>query len=105
MDLCKLLTLGGDSPLFVALEILGDYANALKGLRLVSKEVSQMAMLGVKTFTLTLRGADGDTDIDRASFLQKTKLHSLSVRLGVSGELKLSTHRRHTRLKLLHELL
>lgn len=97
MDLCKILALGGNSPLFVALERLGDYANSLKELRLVSKEVSQVAMLGFKTFTLTLRGADGDTDVDRASLLQKAKLRHLAVHLRISGKLKLLNRCCHSR--------
>lgn len=85
MDLSRLLALGGTSPLLKALASDDDYTCILKSLRLVSKEISQLALLGVKLFEVTLRGEDRDTDVGGAGLLQQTKLSKLTLNLQLNG--------------------
>lgn len=65
---------------------LCDDLPALRVLRLVDKESSRSAMLGLKSYTITLVGTDGDTTSGVANLLQQARLHSLGVSMRLSGE-------------------
>lgn len=64
--------------------ISGDIA-ALREVRLVSKEASRVALLGLKSYTLNLKGAATDTNVGGARLLRSTRLMKLSVFLRLSG--------------------
>lgn len=61
-------------------------AASLRKLRLVNKEWSRVALLGLRSYTVTLKGGPADTNINGASLLQQTKLQSLEVHLLLSGK-------------------
>lgn len=61
----------------------------LRTLRLVNKECSRVAPLGLMSYHLTLKGLleDGkDTNIDSAKLLQHARLERLKVNLLLSGK-------------------
>lgn len=58
---------------------------ALRALRLVNKECSRVALLGLTSYTLTLKGDAEDTNVGGASLLQQTRLEDLEVDLVLSG--------------------
>lgn len=86
MDLSRLLALGGDSPVLQALVSAGCFSASLRNLRLVSKELSLFALSALRSFTLTLKGGDKDTDVNRASLLQGAKLRDLTLDLQLTSE-------------------
>lgn len=57
----------------------------LRVLRLVNKEMSRVALLAMKSFTLILKGQAQDTVVDSASLLGHTRLTALGVHLRLSG--------------------
>lgn len=63
-----------------------DNIPALRDLRLVSKEASRVALLGLRSFTLMLRGIDGYKTVSGAALLRGTQLWNLDVDLLMSGE-------------------
>lgn len=73
-------------PLLLA-ECTCDDIPVVRNLRLVNKDASRVALLGLRSYTLTLSGPD--CSIIGAGVLQKTRLQNLSVRLVISGELLL----------------
>lgn len=85
MRLSKLLALGGHSPVLQALACTDGYIASLRCLRMVNKEISQLALLGLETFSLTLKGVDSDTCVKRASLLKQTKLSELNVHIRLTG--------------------
>lgn len=65
-----------------------DETPSLRKLRLVSKDASRVALLGLSSYTLTLNGAAGDTNVSGgARLLKPTRLKHLSVHLCLKGEL------------------
>lgn len=60
-------------------------AASLRLLRLVNKEWSRVVLLGLRSYTVTLKGEPADTNVNGASLLQQTKLQSLEVHLLLSG--------------------
>lgn len=58
----------------------------LRNLRLISKEASKVALLALRSFTLTLKGGAKDTDVNGAGVLSHTCLKNLSVHLAESGD-------------------
>lgn len=59
--------------------------DALQNLRLVSKDASRVALLDLRSYTLTLKGFEGYKNVSGASMLQHTHLQNLSVHLLLSG--------------------
>lgn len=73
-------------------------ASGLRALRLVCKEASGVALLALRSFTLTLMGparcpwtSSSDTIISGAKLLKETQLKHLKVCLLISGECFVST--------------
>lgn len=64
---------------------IADNIPALRNLRLVSKEASRVALLGLRSYTLSLRGQITDSNIDGAPLLQQTRLSHLNVQVYVVG--------------------
>lgn len=62
-----------------------DKISVLRTLRLVSKESSHVALLGLRTYTLTLMGSTQDINMNGAVLLRTTRLDTLRVRLVLSG--------------------
>lgn len=62
-----------------------DETASLRRLRLVNKEASRVALLGLKSYTLKLKGVCTDTNVDGASLLRQTKLQSLNFHLLLTG--------------------
>lgn len=60
---------------------------ALRSVRLVNKEASHVALLGLRTYTLTLKGDVQDTNVIGTSLLQRTTLEVLQVHLRLSGRM------------------
>lgn len=68
--------------------VIQDIAD-LRALRLVNKECSRVAPMGLRSYTLTLKGLPGngkDTHVGGAALLQHTHLRCLRVNLLLSGE-------------------
>lgn len=85
MDLAKLLAQGENSPVLRALANICDYTICVKRLRLVSKDISRLALLGLIRYTLRFRGGPRDTNVRAASLLQGAKLSEVFVQLRLSG--------------------
>lgn len=62
-----------------------DKVAAIRIMRLVNKEASQVALLALKSYTLRLRGTEDSIKVNGASLLQQTHLKKLRVRLVLSG--------------------
>lgn len=58
----------------------------LKGLRLVNKDASRSALLGLRSYSVQLHGKVADTNICGSSLLSGTKLKTLELDLLISGE-------------------
>lgn len=56
----------------------------LKAMRLVSKEVGRVALMGLTSFILYLKGRDNDSPISVARLLQHARLKELTVLLTLS---------------------
>lgn len=65
---------------------IDDNVEALRTLRFVSKEASRVAMLALKTYTLTLKGDAKDTNLCGARLLRTARLATLTVHLRISGK-------------------
>lgn len=65
---------------------VADYIPALRVLRLVSKEASQVALLALRSYTLTLKGKAKDTNVGGVRLLRHTSLSNLSVCLRSTGK-------------------
>lgn len=96
------MLLGGDSPLIQALACSSDYTASLKCLRLVSKEVGRLALLGLREYTLSLQGNGDDTNVNAASLLQHAKLSKLTVHLRLTGDYSPHCFNPYTLLELIH---
>lgn len=68
---------------------LGDDLAAVRCLRLVNREARRVALLGLRNYTLTLKGEGGDTNVSGATLLQQTKLTQLTVYLRLTGRCEL----------------
>lgn len=64
---------------------VGDEMASLKRLRLVSKEFCKLALLALKTYTLTLHGSENDTNACGSRLLRQAQLQCLHVSLALSG--------------------
>lgn len=92
MDLSKVLTFGGFFPLLETLGYTDDYSASLRSLRLVCKEFSKIALVGLRRYKLKLEGDNGDTDVSRASFLQQARLLELNADLRITREFGRNAH-------------
>lgn len=63
-----------------------DSIRLLRSLRLVSKEASKVALLALRSYTLTLKGDAKDSNVNGARLLSHTHLETLDLHLAVSGE-------------------
>lgn len=72
-------------PLLDACVVGDDDNHTLQRLRLVSKDASRVALLGLKTYSLELRGCPGDTNVSGSNLLRGAKLQTLEVDLSLSG--------------------
>lgn len=78
-----LITLWEHAPPLLA-ACISDDTPGFRNLRLVSKEASRVALLGLRFYKLTLNGVAGDTDIRGASLLRRTRLEELELFLNSS---------------------
>lgn len=58
---------------------------AMRRLRLVGKDCSRIALLALRSYTLTLKGGVRDTNIKGTVLLRQANLKNLTVCLDVSG--------------------
>lgn len=63
-----------------------DETAAVRTLRLVSKQASQVALRALRSYTLKLEGKASDTNVNGSRLLRGTHLTSLSLQLGLSGQ-------------------
>lgn len=63
-----------------------DHVTRIRALRQVNREARIVALLGLKSYRLTLQGYPGDTNVRAAEVLQAAVLNDLHVSLQVSGE-------------------
>lgn len=59
--------------------------SALRRLRLVSKEISRVALQGLTSYTVSLKGVANDTNVGGSRLLQQTCLRELTVYLQLTG--------------------
>lgn len=64
---------------------LNDDQAVLRELRLVNKDASRVALLGLRSYSVRLHGTATDTNISGSSLLRDTKLQTLKVDLRISG--------------------
>lgn len=70
-------------------ECVAEDLPTLRALRLVDKRASRVALLGLRSFTLTLQGTSKDTNVSGSCLLQHTRLQQLDAhfRLLSGGQL------------------
>lgn len=62
-----------------------DEVKTLRALRLVNKDASRIALHGLKSFHLSLKGADKESSVSCARMLSHAQLTQLSVSMTLSG--------------------
>lgn len=81
----RLAKVWGQVPPLLAACLCGE-VSTLSTLRLVNKEASRVALLGLRSYTLTLMGsAANDTNVGGARLLRHTRLQMLRIHMRLSG--------------------